>query len=183
MALSVIAAVLAAVPGDAYAQSNFAQTAEAARSFTDIDELSADFVADSQAVDSVEALASQAGSLCGDQSEIPVWECESLVALYESTNGRGWTNIGSPWLTNTPCSWTGVECSRGGHVKNLSLPSRNLDGPIPAELGNLAKLQVLSLRSNDLSGAIPAELGSLTNLQRINLNRNGLSGAIPAELG
>jgi len=57
---------------------------------------------------------------CDNVTEIPKTECEALVALYNSTNGPGWTNrIG--WLvTNTPCSWCGVTCT-AGRVIQLSL--------------------------------------------------------------
>ena len=57
------------------------------------------------------------------------------------------------------------------------------DGPIPAELGNLTRLQDLALGDNQLSGPIPAELGSLTRLEELWLSSNQLSGEIPAELG
>ena len=58
-----------------------------------------------------------------------------------------------------------------------------MSGPIPAELGNLSKLQVLTLRGNQLSGPIPAELGNLSNLQVLYLLGNQLTGTIPTEMG
>ena len=119
---------------------------------------------------------------CDGVSEIPHPECEALVALYNSTNGPGWANQ-TGWLaTNTPCSWYGVMCETG-HVMRISLAWNQLNGAIPAELGNLANLRWLNLYSNQLSGAIPAALGNLANLRRLHLNYNQLSGAIPVELG
>jgi len=58
---------------------------------------------------------------CTDgSSEIPVLECEALVAFYESTNGPDWSN-NTGWLTSdTPCSWYGVTCT-GEHVTELRL--------------------------------------------------------------
>ena len=53
---------------------------------------------------------------------------------------------------------------------------------IPAELGNLARLEILRLGDNDLSGSIPAEVGNLGDLEILRLENNGLSGAIPSEL-
>ncbi len=45
---------------------------------------------------------------CETVSEIPPLECEALVALYNSTNGAGWT-ISTNWLTtNTPSNWYGI---------------------------------------------------------------------------
>jgi hypothetical protein len=50
---------------------------------------------------------------CSAVSEIPLIECQALEALYNSTNGDGWTDR-SGWLTtNTPCSWRGVTCNTG----------------------------------------------------------------------
>ena len=50
---------------------------------------------------------------CATQTQIPTTECDALVALYNSTNGAGWTN-NTGWLqTDTPCSWYGVTCANG----------------------------------------------------------------------
>ena len=58
-----------------------------------------------------------------------------------------------------------------------------LFGPIPAEIGNLAKLTQLRLRYNQLTDSIPIELGALTNLTYLNLRSNQLTGSIPVVLG
>ena len=139
-------------------------------------------------------------------TEIPAIEHQALVALYESTNGAGWTN-NAGWLeTNTPCSWYGVHCEGGavfglnfdgnrlagsippelGDLSNLTylvFQGNLLSGTIPVELGNLDGLIVLELNDNFLSGPIPPELGELTNLEILNLHNNQLSGSIPVELG
>ena len=57
-----------------------------------------------------------------------------------------------------------------------------LTGPIPAELGNLRKLEILSLDGNFLSGGIPEELGQLENLQIMWIGLNFLGGCIPEGL-
>jgi hypothetical protein len=50
---------------------------------------------------------------CATVSQIPLAECQALVAFYNSANGPGWTN-NEHWLaTNTPCSWSYVTCSGG----------------------------------------------------------------------
>ena len=60
---------------------------------------------------------------CANQTEIPKAECDALVALYNSTNGAGWTNH-TGWLqTDTPCSWYGVYCG-AGHVGWLSFTEK-----------------------------------------------------------
>ena len=100
---------------------------------------------------------------CNGVTEIPVIECEALVALYNSTDGPNWY-INTDWvMTNTPCSWPAVTCALG-RVSRLLVTGNNLTGTIPSELGNLSSLTLLSLSGNNLTGTIPPELGSLSNL-------------------
>ena len=107
----------------------------------------------------------------------------ALVALYEATLGRGWTNS-TNWLTGTPMGdWFGVYTDSLGRVTQLSLQSNALRGPIPSELGNLTTLQGLYLIGNGLTGSIPPELGNLANLISLSLWDNALTGSIPPELG
>ncbi len=58
-----------------------------------------------------------------------------------------------------------------------------LSGPIPSELGSLARLKELSLSANGLTGPIPPELGNLSALERLFLDENDLDGSIPPHLG
>ena len=119
---------------------------------------------------------------CTDVTEIPQAECIAVVALYNSTNGAGWSNQ-TGWLANnTPCAWYGLACF-GGHLYAINLANNQLSGSLPPELGALIGLQALLLDRNQLSGSIPRELGALTQLQDLFLHYNHLSGAIPPELG
>ena len=135
---------------------------------------------------SIHVLAVQADSVsdfsCADVTEIPQSECEALVALYNSTNGPGWTNSTNWLVSNTPGNWYGVTIT-SGHVTDVVLSINNLLGNIPPEVGNLTSLQNLSLWSNQLSGSLPPELGDLTGLIYLLLDSNQLSGSIPPELG
>ncbi len=115
-------------------------------------------------------------------TEIPAIEHQALVALYESTNGAGWTN-NAEWLeTDTPCSRYGVHCEDGA-VFGLNFDGNRLAGSIPPQLGDLSSLMYLVLQGNWLSGTIPVELGNLDGLTTLELNDNQLSGPIPPELG
>jgi len=118
---------------------------------------------------------------CDAQPQIPLIECEALVAFYSSTEGDNWArNTG--WMEYLgPCDWYRVTCVEG-HVTDLILSYNNLSGSIPEALGVLAELEVLYLTNNQLVGNIPAELGNLSNLQTLRLGSNQLSGIIPPEL-
>ena len=65
----------------------------------------------------------------------------------------------------------------------MLLSYNQLDGSIPAALGNLTNLELLNLENNALSGSIPDVLWKLTDLEELDLGGNALSGAIPVELG
>ena len=140
-------------------------------------------------------ITASAGSGQGT-AEITVMDLEraALVAFYEATDGPNWVNSEN-WLTDAPLGdWYGVDTDGSGRIVRLNLAGRwdsaarewiahGLAGSIPAELSNLANLQVLYLSGNVLTGTIPAELGKLANLETMSLGNNGLSGPVPAELG
>ena len=105
----------------------------------------------------------------------------ALVALYESTNGAGWTN-NTGWLTGAVSEWHGITVS-GERVTRMALGSNNLTGIIPAEIGGLTALEVLHLFVNQLSGSIPPEIGRLSKLKNLNISFNELTGSIPSEIG
>ena len=118
---------------------------------------------------------------CEEQAQVPVAECNALVALYNNTNGPNW-NLRSGWLDLPPCDWVGVYCD-GGHVIALSLDDNGLKGNLPADLGDLQELGFLSAGQNQLSGSIPAELAMLPKLGGLVLFSNRLTGSIPSAWG
>lgn len=116
------------------------------------------------------------------QSTIQTNERNALIALYNSTNGDGWsdssnwkksaTEFNDPGTENT---WYGVtvETRDGGdHVTRIDLEDNNLIGTIPSEIGDLPFLEYLDLSWNYLYGPIPDQLGNLTNLRHLDLNTN-----------
>jgi Leucine-rich repeat (LRR) protein len=113
---------------------------------------------------------------------------DALMALYNATNGPGWTNrngwaTGAQGVNCNVCGWYGVGCDQAGRVISLSMVYNNLKGAIPTKIGDLGFLQYLKLDYNFLSGSIPAEIGDLGNLQNLILNHNQLTGNIPPEIG
>ncbi len=105
----------------------------------------------------------------------------ALVALYNNTNGSGWT-YSTHWLTATPVSaWYGISVTEN-RVSSIFLANNHLTGYIPPEIGNLTSLTVLSLYNNHLRGAIPRQIGNLTKLTALALNHNYLR-SIPSEIG
>ena len=120
---------------------------------------------------------------CANVSEIPLLECEALVALYNSTDGPGWEYAYNWLVTDRPSNWYGVTVE-SGHVTSLQLPHNNLIGTLPPELGDLSNLASLDLSyNNKISGSIPIELSELANLGYLSLYGVYVSGSIPAELG
>ena len=110
-------------------------------------------------------------------------ERAALVALYDATGGPNWEDS-TNWLTAEPIwTWHGVDTDAAGRVTKLSLGQNGLTGSLPAELGDLASLEVLHLYYNRLTGPIPEALGKLPALWDINLIRNALTGPIPEALG
>ncbi len=111
-------------------------------------------------------------------------EKDTLIALYNSTNGENWTT-NTNWLTGDPCTnnWHGIDCDQSANIVRILLYNNNLFGTIPAELGDLNNLEWLWLDNNVLSGSIPVQLGNLANLEQLDLSGNELSGSIPAALG
>lgn len=106
-----------------------------------------------------------------------------LVNLYNATGGPNWTNDEN-WNTAADLdTWHGVSTNAQGQVRSLELPSNQLSGEIPSELGKLTGLTSLGLNNNQLSGEIPPELGDLANLTWLYLYGNQLTGEIPSELG
>ena len=107
-----------------------------------------------------------------------VSDCESLLAARDALAGTGTLN----WSPTTPIArWTGI--GLGGSPQRVkSLELSGFAGEIPAQLGDLDKLETLVL-DGDMRGEIPPELGRLTELRELELDWNELSGEIPPQLG
>ena len=91
---------------------------------------------------------------------------------------------GKPSFGEVPCDRNGeaFECGSFRQLRALVLEGMDLQGSIPASLGDIATLGVLNLSNNALTGSIPASLGNYRTMRTFDLSRNDLSGRIPTEL-
>ena len=121
--------------------------------------------------------------VCSFKSSAQVTESDSiaLVALYNATDGDSWID-NTNWLVTNVGEWFGVMVE-SGQITRIDLDNNSLSGTIPADLSNLASLEILYLYKNDLTGSIPSELGNMTSLEQLYLFDNYLTGSIPVELG
>lgn len=112
-------------------------------------------------------------------AQISSTEKEALIDFFHSTQGNGWF---TPWDLEKPEStWFGVSIV-DNKVVALDLGFNNLQGELPASIGNLENLESLKLFFNQISGSIPDEIGNLKNLKVLDLNSNIISGNIPSTI-
>ncbi len=85
-----------------------------------------------------------------------------LMDLFTGTFGAEWTNNAN-WASDEPVgSWHGVTANEQSRVTALNLNENNLNGELPADLGDMAFLTELIVNGNpDLSGPIPFSLSGL----------------------
>ena len=119
----------------------------------------------------VPAVATSTPSLIGD--------CETLLSVKGALRGTAPLNW---WTGRSMTQWEGITV-REGRVAEVSLASKDLNGVIPAKIGDLSALKTLDLSSNSLTGPIPAKVGDLSALKTLDLSSNSLTGHIPSKLG
>lgn len=104
----------------------------------------------------------------------------ALEAFYRATGGPDWEN-NENWLTDAPLgTWYGVGVDGDGRVVVVDMHDNNLAGRIPAEIGDLTRLEVLGVKDNEIT-SIPSEIGRLARLESLDVTGNLLT-SIPTEL-
>ncbi|CAM0947084.1 unnamed protein product [Alopecurus aequalis] len=68
-------------------------------------------------------------------------------------------------------------------LQSLVLYENELDGPVPAELGDLPYLQILDLSANSFNGSLPGSILKCRRLRALALGRNNLTGPLPPGFG
>jgi len=123
---------------------------------------------------------SPSGTVCGSVTCVSALQRAALIELYNTTDGANWTDNAN-WLTPDESTWFGVTVT-GCSITGLSLPSNNLNGYLPAEMGDLTDLTLLDFSDNYLYEGLPPELSNLTDLQYLYVQGNQLQYDIPSEL-
>jgi len=116
------------------------------------------------------------GAMGFQPADVPKAESDCLIALYNLTNGSGWTNSLN-WLSDPIVgNWFGVTVA-GGHVTQVNLDNNNLVGSLATWSPDcLPSLTHLYLYTNagligDISGWVLPN--SLVHLQLLNTNVSG----------
>lgn len=107
-------------------------------------------------------------------TSVPLCQWRGLKWVFSNGTPLLCTDLSSP-------HWTNLSLSKDPslHLLSLQLPSANLSGSLPKELGELSALQSLYLNVNSLTGTIPFELGYTPSLSDLDLGNNQLTGALP----
>ena len=105
-----------------------------------------------------------------------------LSVFYYSLNGSEWYVQDSTWMSSShQCAWKGITCDTSLNVIAINLPSNNLNGQLPYELGDLKSLHEIDVHENKISGSIPSELGKIDSLHSLILFENDIQGSIDSD--
>ena len=131
------------------------------------------------------AAAARGDLLAQATTSIPGAERAALLAFYDALAGDSWRNKDA-WkgAVGTECSWYGVTCNAAGTaVIGIEMRANDLDGSLPASLGNFPKLERLALLAeSDVKGSLPPQLGNLASLKILRLVGLGVTGPLPPQV-
>jgi hypothetical protein len=104
-----------------------------------------------------------------------------LCVFYYATNGEYWNTMN--WLNAelSECEWNGINCTNNTNiVRSITLPEKNITGPIQKEIQSLSQLEYLNLVNNSISSSIPEDFFDLMDeMKWLKLEDNQLTGIIP----
>jgi hypothetical protein len=116
-----------------------------------------------------------------------------LVTLWFQTTNHGDWYKKAGWLTTeNECNWVGITCVEKdagviGEVQSvvdrIELPSNNMRGSIPADLGLLWNLTLIDFSWNSLSGSLPQSVGNFIFVKNFVTRGNALTGTLPKSIG
>ena len=113
---------------------------------------------------------------------IPTDELAVLKNLYNSTNGKNWTeqwNVEST-MADTE-DWKGVSFDEEGHVVGVNVSNNNLVGELPKSIFSLPYLTQLCLDGNALTGELNTLMAVTSNtLKSVSLKQNQFTGSLPS---
>ncbi|KAJ8749502.1 hypothetical protein K2173_025697 [Erythroxylum novogranatense] len=106
-------------------------------------------------------------------SSVPLCQWRGLQWVFSNGSPLSCSDVGAP-------EWTNMSLFKDPslHLFSLQLPSANLTGSLPRELGEFSVLKSLYLNINSLSGTIPLELGYSSSLSDIDLGDNLFNGVL-----
>jgi len=110
-------------------------------------------------------------------TQILVQDSLALVNFYNATNGPNW-QCNSHWLTDPVSEWFGIY-TQNNRVEMILLTGNELEGELPASIGDLTALERLNINNNQLYGDIPDEIANLTKLKIISIAANLYTGEFP----
>lgn len=104
---------------------------------------------------------------------VPLCQWRGLKWVFSNGSPLSCSDLSSP-------QWANLSLYRDSsiHLLSIQLPSANLTGSLPRELGEFSMLQSLYLNINSLQGTIPLELGYSSSLSDIDLGDNLFSGVL-----
>ena len=106
----------------------------------------------------------------------------ALVMLYRNTDGANWSRVLWLWPPiQSPRYWSGifVNDESDDRVRRVILPSNNMVGRIPSEIGNLGACRELNLEGNQIRGQIPVQISNMDSLEILSLGNNSLEFPLP----
>lgn len=106
-------------------------------------------------------------------SSVPLCQWRGLKWVFSNGSPLSCSDLSAP-------EWTNLSLYKDPslHLLSLLLPSANLTGSLPRELGEFSMLQSLYLNINSLTGTIPLELGYSSSLSDIDLSDNLFTGVL-----